>query len=234
MAFTELFENMWQWDSPTFAKKFCYQVGSTMIGAFDMSGIGEFANPFVMHAEPMCNCVVHNIVDIAEGNFDLSNMGSLMECAGSVAAYVEGAMSGFYGWPMPNMDHGMDHDMDKGDYSEENIRKVVMEIYDQFSSIEFNEDQIKLMTIGDTTGEMYSLINSDDRNMRMAAVAMMVIWNDANMEHDKMGYSGADIIFGMLEQAGDFVQFYDNNMRVWKALNGMPEASMKGNNSMFY
>lgn len=227
MAFTELFENMWMWDSPTFAKKFCYQVGTTMMGAFDMSGIGEMANPFVMHAEPMCNCVVHNIVDISEGKFDLSNMGSLMECAGSVAAYVEGAITGFYGWPMPNMDHD-DKWVDKGDYSEANVSKVVMEIYEQFSSIEFNEDQIALMTIADNTGDMYDMINSDDRNMNMAAVAMMVIWNDANMEHGNMGgYSAADMIFGMLEQAGDFVQFYENNMRMWKALNGMPEASMK-------
>ena len=49
-----------------------------------------------------------------------------MECGGKVAAYVEGAFSGFYGWPMPDMDHHDDMWMDMGDYSPENVAKVAM------------------------------------------------------------------------------------------------------------
>ena len=55
----------------------------------------------------------------------MNNLGSIMECGGKVAAYVEGAFSGFVGWPMPNMDHE-DMWMDMGDYSPENVAKVAM------------------------------------------------------------------------------------------------------------
>ena len=60
-----LIENMWMMDTPTFAHKVCELVGTTAMGQMEMFGLGMF-NPMVMAAEPMCNCVVANIVNIGE------------------------------------------------------------------------------------------------------------------------------------------------------------------------
>ena len=52
-------------ENKDFAREFCQQIGMSMMGAFEMSGVSDW-NVYVMQAEPMCNCVVHNIADMGK------------------------------------------------------------------------------------------------------------------------------------------------------------------------
>ena len=101
---------MWRWDTPTFASKFCHQVGmNTMEDLEIYHGTTEY-HGYVIHAEPMCNCIVVNVKNTVEGYWSRPDF---MQCAGTIADYADGIMA-----------HWGDHGY-QGDFSDENIDRVL-------------------------------------------------------------------------------------------------------------
>jgi len=204
-----LIENMHMMETHTFAQKTCELIGTTAMGQMEMFGLGMF-NPMVMAAEPMCNCVVANIVNIAEGHFKI---GEMMECAHQIMGFVEGAMSGHF--PMP--------DGPKGDFSEENIMFVREMIRSSFSSIDFNDDQLRLMRYWDSDGEWEKQgVFDGDSETKLWAMATAVIWTEANhwtelMPGESMDgrfMAVANVIREHMENASSWNQFFENNLKL--------------------
>lgn len=203
--FEQLFMMSWKWDNQVFAQKFCQMMGENIMEDMSIYG-GEEYHGYVIHAEPMCNCIVRNVKDTVEGNWSRPNF---MSCAGTIADYAEGVMT----------HHGMiDHQI-QGDFSEENIVRVREEIRDSFEDIEFNDDQVRLMELWDQDGGWKrDGILDGDRDMKLWAMATSVIFIEANnLEEVFPGMTAAETLVNMFENADLWIQFYETNID-WAAL----------------
>jgi hypothetical protein len=121
-------------------------------------------------------------------------------------------------------DEDKDRYVDLGDYSQENVMKVMEEIRASFADIEFGEDQLRLMRFFDQTGEWDKMGVFDDDaewDTRLGALATAVIWGEANPDVAiiREGMSFREDILDMMLNAQAWADFYENNMNWFMATN---------------